>query len=147
MRTVIQRVTHAEVGVAGQTVAAIGPGVLILLGIAATDRPEDAALLAEKIPGLRLFADGDRGFARSLRDSGGEALVVSQFTLLARLDRGTRPSFNAAAPAAVAEPLYQAFLSQLGRHLGRAPARGVFGADMQVTLTNDGPVTLIFDSP
>ncbi len=147
MRAVIQRVSHARVSVADEIVGEIGPGLLILLGITHPDTEADGLWLAEKIAKLRIFPDESGNMNRSLLDIGGEALVVSQFTLHARTRKGTRPSFNDAAPPAQAEPLYERFQQQLSTALGNRPvAAGIFGAAMQVTLNNDGPVTLILDT-
>ncbi len=122
--------------------AEIGAGLCVLLGVAAGDDDEAADRLAAKIARLRVFADADGRFDRSLLDVGGSALVVSQFTLLADTAKGNRPSFSAAAPPAEAEPLYERFCSALGA-LGIPVERGVFGASMSLGLVNDGPVTLI----
>ncbi|HTQ31090.1 MAG TPA: D-aminoacyl-tRNA deacylase [Opitutaceae bacterium] len=152
MRVVLQRVSSARVTIAGEIVAEIGPGLLVLLGLADGDAETDGAWLAEKIAGLRIFPDGDKAAGpadrmnHSVRDIGGEVLVVSQFTLIASLRKGTRPSFHRAAKPEVAIPLYEAFLRQMEAELGRKPASGRFGAMMQVALVNDGPVTIILDS-
>ena len=141
MRLVIQRVTAARVEVDGEIVGAIDrPGLLILVGITHDDQPATADLLAEKVWTLRIL-DGER----SCQDENAPILVVSQFTLYADTRKGRRPSWSAAAPRAVSEPLIEAFVSSL-RGLGAEVATGVFGAQMKVTLTNDGPVTLILDS-
>lgn len=145
MRVVIQRVTRASVTVAGETVGAIGPGLLLLAGIAADDDEPAARRLARKCAELRLFLDETGRFDRSLLDTGGEALVVSQFTLLADVRKGRRPSFTAAAPPDVAEPLVEVFADEL-RALGVRVATGRFGAKMLVDSANDGPVTVIVDS-
>lgn len=118
----------------------------MLLGVAAGDTVQDVEWLVPKILRLRLFPDEAGLMNRSVQDSGGEILVISQFTLIASTRKGTRPSFNDAAKPEVARPLYEAFLGQMETLLGRCPARGEFGADMQVSLVNDGPVTLIVDS-
>ena len=146
MRVVVQRVALARVLVAGETVGEIGRGLVALLGVAVGDRAEEAARLAEKLARLRVFED-DRGkFDRSLLDTGGEALVVSQFTLVAdsKRQRGTRPDFSKAARPEVAEPLYERFCEAL-RELGVPVATGVFGARMSLELVNDGPVTIVLD--
>lgn len=140
MRAVCQRVTEARVRVAGELVAEIGPGLCILLGIGREDT--ETAALAGKIARLRIFPDRDGHFDRSLLDTGGAALVVSQFTLLANTGKGNRPSFSEAAPAVEAEPVYERFCSDL-EALGIVVARGVFGASMAVELVNDGPVTIV----
>lgn len=145
MRAVIQRVTHASVTVDDQTVGAVGRGLLVLLGVRAGDTAADAALLAEKIASMRIFADDDGRFNRALLDIGGEALVVSQFTLYADTRRGRRPSFSDAAGPELAAPLVEAFAQHL-RERGVTVATGRFGAHMQVALTNDGPVTIVLDS-
>lgn len=124
----------------------IGPGLLVLLGIAAEDTEADGAWLAEKIARLRIFADAADQMNRSVQEAGGGILVVSQFTLLASTRKGTRPSFNGAAKPAPAKALYERFLRQMATALDRPVACGEFGADMQVSLVNDGPVTLIIDS-
>ncbi|MCS7007600.1 MAG: D-aminoacyl-tRNA deacylase [Thermoleophilia bacterium] len=144
MRACLQRVREASVAVAGEQVAACGHGLLVLLGVAASDRLETATRLAVKVAELRIF-EGERGrLERSLVEIGGEALVVSQFTLLADASKGRRPSFAAAAPPAQAEPLYEAFCEALAAR-GVRVARGVFGARMEVSLVNDGPVTIVLD--
>ena len=141
MRAVVQRVLRARVVVGGQTVGAIGPGLCVLLGVAAGDSSGDAERLAAKIARLRISANEAGKFDLSLLEVGGEALVVSQFTLIADTAKGNRPSF-AAAPPEEAEPLYDAFCASL-RALGVGVQTGVFGARMQVELLNDGPVTLV----
>jgi len=141
MRLVIQRVAAAQVAVDGDVVGSIGaPGLLILVGVTHDDTPTVAARLAEKVWNLRILAG-----ERSCADQQAPILVVSQFTLYADTGKGRRPSWSAAAPRAISEPLVEAFVSAL-RALGAEVATGVFGADMQVTLVNDGPVTLILDS-
>lgn len=145
MRAVLQRVSAASVTVAGQIVGQIGPGLLILLGVGHNDTADDARLLADKTAGLRIFADGDGKFHRSLLDTGGGALVVSQFTLFADARKGRRPSFTAAAPPVQAEHLVAAYCTAL-RARGVNVETGVFGAMMQVALVNEGPVTIILDS-
>jgi D-aminoacyl-tRNA deacylase len=141
MRLVIQRVTAARVEVAGEIAGAIDrPGLLILVGVTHDDQPATADRLAEKVWTLRIL-DGER----SCQDENAPILVVSQFTLYADTRKGRRPSWSAAAPRAVSEPLVEAFVSSL-RDRGAEVATGVFGAHMEVTLTNDGPVTLILDS-
>jgi D-tyrosyl-tRNA(Tyr) deacylase len=146
MRAVIQRVSRADVKIDGATVGEIGPGLLVLLGVAEGDTAADGAWLAEKIVRLRIFPDGAGLMNRSVQDTNGRLLVISQFTLLGSTRKGTRPSFNAAAKPGPAKLLYETFLGQLEGALGELVARGEFGAEMQVSLVNDGPVTLIIDS-
>ena len=138
MRAVVQRVTRASVAPGGS----IGPGVCILLGVAAGDSDADAGRLAEKVAKLRIFENDDGKFDRSLLETDGAALVVSQFTLIADIARGNRPSFSGAAAPAAAEPLYDRFCAAL-RELGVPVETGVFGARMSVELVNDGPVTIV----
>jgi D-tyrosyl-tRNA(Tyr) deacylase len=140
LRAVVQRVARASVTPGGS----IGPGLCILLGVAPGDDDAIATRLAEKVARLRVFANDDGRFDRSLLDVGGAALVVSQFTLLADTSKGMRPSFTGAAPPEHAEPLYERFAGAL-RELGVEVATGVFGARMQVELVNDGPVTIVLD--
>jgi D-tyrosyl-tRNA(Tyr) deacylase len=141
---VVQRVTRAAVRVDGQTVGEIGRGLLVLVGVAAGDGPADAAALAEKLAGLRIFPDGEGKMNRSVVEAGGAALVVSQFTLYGEVRRGRRPSFTAAAAPESAEPL----VGLVAAHLERAGvpcATGRFRAHMDVELLNDGPVTLMLE--
>ena len=145
MRAVVQRVSRAAVRVGGEVPGEIGPGLLVLLGVAAGDRDEDAERLAGKIARLRIFENEEGRFDRSLLETAGSTLVVSQFTLLADTGKGNRPSFTAAAAPERAEPLYERFCERL-RALGVPVETGVFGARMQVELVNDGPVTLILDA-
>ncbi len=145
MRLLLQRVTHAEVRVGTETVGAVGPGLLVLVGVAPDDDEATARGLADKVVSLRIFRD-DAGLTnRSLVECGGEVLAVSQFTLFADTSRGRRPSFIRAAPADQAERLYEAFAAAIGA-LGVRVARGRFGAEMQVELVNDGPMTIWLDS-
>ena len=146
MRAVVQRISSARVTVAGETTGAIGVGLLILLGVAQDDTAADSEWLAQKIAALRIFEDEAGKMNRSLVDLAGDALVVSQFTLLASTRKGNRPSFNDAAPPALALPLYEQFVAQLSAILGRPVATGRFGAIMDVALVNAGPVTLVLDS-
>jgi D-aminoacyl-tRNA deacylase len=146
VRGVIQRVSSARVDTGGTCAGAIGPGLLVLVGVATGDSPEDAIWLARKIAGLRIFPDEAGQMNRSVRETGGAVLVVSQFTLVASTRKGNRPSYNEAARPEEAIPRYDAFLAALEAELGAPVARGVFGADMQVSLVNDGPVTLVIDS-
>ena len=149
MLAVLQRVTRAAVAVDGETISSIDVGLLVLVGVAQGDRPEDAVKLAKKAADLRIFSAGSNDkadrFSVSLLDSGGEALVVSQFTLLADVRKGRRPSFVAAASPDEAAPLVDAFAQAL-RDLGVAVQTGRFGSYMQVSLENDGPVTIILDT-
>ncbi len=146
MRAVLQRVSSARVTVAGRIAGEIERGLLVLLGIAVNDTPQGGEWLAQKIAALRIFAAADDKMNLSVRDAGGGVLVVSQFTLIASTRKGTRPSFNDAARPEVAVPLYEQFLGQMETALGRSVARGEFGAMMQVSLVNDGPVTIVLDS-
>ncbi|RMF40050.1 MAG: D-tyrosyl-tRNA(Tyr) deacylase [Planctomycetota bacterium] len=145
MRAVIQRVTRASVAVDGQTVSRIGRGLLVFVGVEQGDGPQDVRYVAEKTVGLRIFEDGAGKMNRSALDAGGDLLVVSQFTLLGDVRRGRRPSFVSAAPPEIARNLYADLCSAL-RELGANVEEGVFQADMQVELVNDGPVTILLDS-
>jgi len=142
VRAVVQRVTRARVVVDAETVGSIGAGLCILLGVAAEDTADEAVRLAGKIARLRVFENEAGKFDRSLLDVGGEALVVSQFTLIADTTKGNRPSFSGAARQDQAEPLYGVFCDEL-RALGTRVETGAFGARMNVELVNDGPVTLV----
>jgi D-tyrosyl-tRNA(Tyr) deacylase len=144
MRAVVQRVREASVTVDGEVVASCGRGLAILLGVAVEDDPGAADRLAGKIARLRIFENEEGRFDLSLLDVGGEALAVSQFTLIADTGKGNRPSFTGAARPEVAEPLYERFCEALERE-GVRVARGVFGARMAVSLVNDGPVTIVLD--
>ena len=146
MKIIIQRVSEAGVTIAGDRVAAISQGVLILLGIVENDTLEDVKWLCRKIVNLRIFNDSEAVMNLSLLDVGGDALVVSQFTLHALTKKGNRPSYIAAAKAEIAIPLYEAFIKQLEIDLGKPIGTGIFGADMKVDLVNDGPVTIIMDT-
>lgn len=145
MRVVIQRVTSARVIVEGETVGEIGRGLLLLLGIAHDDAEQDVKYLVEKIAGLRLFDDAEGRMNLSVKDVGGALLIVSQFTLYGDVRRGRRPSWSEAAPPEIAGPLYESFIAQARRLVGRV-ATGSFRRMMQVELTNDGPVTILLDS-
>ncbi len=145
MRAVVQRVREARVTAGGETVAAIGPGLCVLLGVAADDHESVAERLAGKVARLRIFENQEGKFDRSLLDVGGAALVVSQFTLIADTAKGNRPSFSHAARPEQAEPLYQRFCAALERE-GAEVAHGVFGARMVVELANDGPVTILLEA-
>ena len=146
MKAVVQRVSAARVRVREEVVGEIGPGLCVLLGVGRGDGHAEAERLAGKVARLRIFEDGEGRFDRSVLDTGGAALVVSQFTLLADTTRqkGTRPDFSQAAPRAEAEPLYEAFCEAL-RDLGVHVQTGVFGARMAVELVNDGPVTIVLE--
>ena len=145
MRAVIQRVSSCSVTVENQLISRIGPGLLVLLGVAREDEPGDADWLADKVAGLRIFEDENGKMNRSLVDTKGEMLVVSQFTLYGDCRKGRRPSFISAAPPEKAENLYLHFVNRM-RHLGIPVQTGQFQAMMAVALVNDGPVTLIVDS-
>ena len=145
MRAVIQRVSEASVVVEGQVVGSIGCGLLVFLGVEKGDTEKDLAYLLNKTTGLRVFPDEEGRMNLSVVDRGGSVLVISQFTLLGDVRRGKRPSFTQAALPEEADRLYQCFCEQL-QHSGLSVARGVFQADMQVSLTNDGPVTILLDS-
>ena len=146
MIAVIQRVSRAEVVIKNKTVGAIEMGLLVLLGIEEADDSEDVRWLAKKILALRIFNDTKEVMNRSLIDVGGALLVVSQFTLHASTQKGNRPSYMKAAKPEVAIPLYESFLQQATSSLGQNVAKGEFGADMRVSLVNDGPVTIIIDT-
>ena len=146
MRAVIQRVNEAGVRIDGAETAAIGRGLLILVGVEQGDTPADAEWLAGKVVQLRIFPDDTGKMNQDVRDVAGGLLVVSQFTLLGDARKGNRPSFIQAARPEEAVPLYELFLSQLEDRTGQPPQRGVFAADMQVSLVNDGPVTILLDS-
>ena len=145
MRAVVQRVQHASVTVDGEVVGACGRGLLVLVGVGHDDTSETARRLAGKLARLRIFENDDGRFDCSLLDIGGEALVVSQFTLLADTGKGNRPSFTGVAPPEHAEPLVAAVVEEL-RALGLSVATGRFGARMQVELVNDGPVTIVLEA-
>lgn len=145
MKAVVQRVTTASVSIVDQTFAMIGRGLVVLLGIADSDGKKDAEYLSEKIVHLRVFEDQAAKMNRSLVETDGELLVVSQFTLMADCRKGRRPSFTTAARPALAEPLYEHFVSCIREH-NLIIKTGRFGAEMRVSLVNDGPVTLILDS-
>ena len=146
MRVLIQRVRSASVTIDGQLHSSIGAGLLLLVGITADDGAEDIEYLAGKVVRLRIF-DDERGVMNlDVVQTGGEILVVSQFTLQASTRKGNRPSYIKAAPEAISRPLYERFAAGVGRALGREVATGEFGADMQVELVNDGPVTIWMDS-
>lgn len=146
MRVVIQRVKEARVDIAGATVGSIAKGMLILLGVCPEDTQADADWLVRKVAGLRIFDDEQGVMNRSVMDVDGQALVVSQFTLMASYKKGNRPSYIRAAGHDIAVPLYEYFVAQLQAALGNDVPTGEFGADMQVSLVNDGPVTICMDS-
>lgn len=144
MRAVVQRVRHGQVAVDGEVIASIGQGLVILLGVGPQDRPETALAMARKIALLRIFEDAQGKMNLSLLDVGGEAIVVSQFTLYADTRKGNRPSFTDAAPPDLASPLVDAFAESL-RQQGIPVQCGQFGAHMVVTIANDGPVTILLE--
>lgn len=146
MRAVIQRVLTASVEIEGRTVAESGPGLLVLLGVEEGDSAEDGEWLAGKISRMRIFPDAEGKMNQSVMDAGGDVIVVSQFTLHASTKKGNRPSFLRAAGPEISEPLYEQFCAALERELVTPVGRGIFGADMQVALVNDGPVTILMDS-
>jgi D-tyrosyl-tRNA(Tyr) deacylase len=141
---VVQRVSRGRVRVGEEVAGEIGPGLCVLLGVARGDDEAAARRLAEKTARLRIFENAEGRFDRSLLDTGGEALVISQFTLIAETEKGSRPSFGRAAPSEEAEPLYETFCTAL-RELGVRVATGVFGERMAVELENDGPVTIVLE--
>ncbi|SNR40692.1 D-aminoacyl-tRNA deacylase [Hymenobacter mucosus] len=147
MRTVIQRVQQASVTVEGRVTGHIGPGLLVLAGFAPDDDGHSLDWMARKLVQLRIFSDEEGKMNRSVQDVGGQVLVVSQFTLLADARKGNRPSYVGAAPPPIAIPLYEQFVQLLQTLLGQPVPTGEFGADMQVELLNDGPVTIVLDSP
>ena len=146
MRALLQRVSSASVKINGETTSSISQGLLILLGIEDADDESDISWLCQKISQMRIFPDPDGKMNLSLRDISGEALVVSQFTLHASTKKGNRPSFLRAAAPAKSEPLYETFCAIMETAISKPVGRGVFGADMKVSLTNDGPVTIWLDS-
>jgi D-tyrosyl-tRNA(Tyr) deacylase len=146
MRAVVQRVSEARVSAGGRAVGAIGKGLLVLLGVGREDNESDADYLAEKIAGLRIFADEQEKMNRSAADLGAEAMVISQFTLYGDVRRGKRPSFSDAAPPETARPLYEYFVRRLSALGVSRVATGEFQAMMDVSLTNAGPVTILLDS-
>ena len=146
MKVVIQRVTRASVTIEQQLFSSISKGMLILVGIQADDTDEDINWLSSKIVNLRIFDDENGVMNKSILDSGGEILAVSQFTLMARTKKGNRPSYIDAAPPAISVPLYEKFVATLSQELHKEVQTGQFGANMKVELINDGPVTIIIDS-
>jgi len=146
MRIVVQRVSEASVVVDGHTTGKIGNGLLVLLGIEDADTEEDIIWLSNKIVNMRIFNDEDGVMNRSVVDTGGDILLVSQFTLHASTKKGNRPSYSRASKGEIAIPLYEAMIASLSADLGKGIQTGVFGADMKVHLLNDGPVTIVMDS-
>jgi D-tyrosyl-tRNA(Tyr) deacylase len=146
MRTIIQRVAEASVAVDGQKVAKIESGLVVLAGFEDCDTEADLDWMAGKITRLRIFADADGVMNRSVQEVGGEILAVSQFTLYASVKKGNRPSWSRAARGEISQPLFERFVARLAAELGKPVQTGVFGADMRVSLVNDGPVTLAIDS-
>lgn len=146
MRALVQRVREARVEVDGRVVGAIGAGMLVLVGVEEADGDADIRWLSAKLAGLRIFDDAAGVMNRSILDAGGDVLAVSQFTLFASVRKGNRPSWSRAARGEISRPLFEQFVQQLEQDLGRAVATGEFGAEMQVHLVNDGPVTLFIDT-
>jgi len=147
MRCVVQRVREASVTIGGKRFSSIGSGLMVLAGISREDTEADLAWMSRKLPNLRIFEDDEGRMNRSVKEIGGELLVVSQFTLYADASRGNRPGFTESAPSEVARPLFDRFVELLRRESGLPVETGSFGADMQVSLINDGPVTIILESP
>ena len=146
MRVIVQRVLSARVEVDGQVTGSIGPGLLVLAGLENADTPADLAWMSSKLTRMRIFPDADGVMNRSVVDTNGDVLAVSQFTLFASVRKGNRPSWSRAAAPDISRPLFDRFVQQLETALGRPVPTGIFGADMQVHLVNDGPVTLFIDS-
>lgn len=146
MKAVIQRVTHASVEVDQKIISSIKNGLLILLGIGIEDTIEDIKWLSNKISNLRIFEDEKEIMNHSIKDTNGDAIVVSQFTLMANTKKGNRPSYIQAAKPDVSIPLYEQFVQQLENDIGKKVGTGIFGADMKIDLRNDGPVTIIIDT-
>ena len=146
MRTVIQRVQHCSVTIDGQLKSNIGNGMLVLVGIEDRDTQEDIEWLCKKIANLRIFDDENGVMNRSVIDTGGEVMVVSQFTLHASTKKGNRPSYIHASKPDFAIPMYESFCAEMGLQIGKNVATGVFGADMKIELLNDGPVTILIDT-
>ncbi|GAB3258849.1 D-aminoacyl-tRNA deacylase [Chitinimonas naiadis] len=146
MRVLLQRVSQASVAVDGRCVGRIDAGLLLLVGAEADDGDADIAWLVQKISRLRVFADDAGVMNRSVQEVGAEVLAVSQFTLYASVKKGNRPSWSRAAPGAISQPLFDRFVDAMAQELGKPVPTGVFGADMQVSLVNDGPVTIWLDS-
>lgn len=146
MRAVVQRVSSASVKINGIIHGEIGNGLLILLGIEEEDQIEDITWLTQKISKMRIFSDAEGLMNLSILDTKGEALIISQFTLFASTKKGNRPSYIKAAKPQISEPLYEKFVEEFEQKIGKKTATGQFGADMKVSLVNDGPVTIIIDS-
>lgn len=146
MRIVVQRVSEASVMIRGAVKASIGSGLLVLLGVEADDGQQDIDWLVKKVANLRVFNDDNGVMNRSVLDVGGDVIVVSQFTLMASYKKGNRPSYIRAAGHEIAVPLYENFCAAMSKELGKAVGTGEFGADMQVALINDGPVTICMDT-
>jgi D-tyrosyl-tRNA(Tyr) deacylase len=146
MRAVVQRVRRASVEIGGSVYASINAGLMVLLGIEDADGPEDIQWLSNKLVNLRIFDDGEAVMNRSLLETGGDILLVSQFTLFALTKKGNRPSYIRASKPEIAIPLYERMIIQLGEDLGKNIYTGLFGADMQVDIRNDGPVTILIDT-
>lgn len=146
MRVVVQRVSSASVTIGGTVKSAIGQGLLVLLGVGPADEQADLDYLVKKVAGLRIFDDENGVMNRSVVETGGEVLVVSQFTLMASTKKGNRPSYIGAAGHELAVPMYEAFCAALSAAIGRSVGTGEFGAEMAVALVNDGPVTICMDS-
>jgi D-aminoacyl-tRNA deacylase len=146
MRAVVQRVKHASVSISGSIYSAIDRGLMILLGVEDADGPEDIQWLSKKLINLRIFSDAQELMNLSLAETGGDILLVSQFTLFASTKKGNRPSFIRASKPEAAVPIYESMIRQLEKDLGKKIKTGVFGADMQVEILNDGPVTILIDS-
>jgi D-tyrosyl-tRNA(Tyr) deacylase len=146
MRATIQRALESSITIAEQRIACIGPGLLILLGVEDRDRMADIEWLSSKIAKMRIFSDEEGKMNRSVVDTAGEVMVISQFTLHASTRKGNRPSFLRAAAPAISEPLYEEFCIAMEMQLGKPISRGVFGADMKISLINDGPVTILMDT-
>jgi len=146
VRAVVQRVAEASVTINGQIRGAIETGLLLLLAVEEADTPEDIEWLSGKIVRLRIFSDDQGMMNRSVQEAGGDILLISQFTLFASTKKGNRPSYSRAARPEIAVPLYEAFTRKLSEELGKPVQTGEFGADMKVSLVNDGPVTIVIDS-
>lgn len=146
MRTIVQRVREASVAVDAKCVAEIGQGMLLLVGFEDADTSDDLEWTAQKVANLRIFDDAEGVMNRSVKDVEGELLVVSQFTLYASVKKGNRPSYIRAAKPDVAVPLYESFRETMSQYLGKRVKTGIFGADMKVSLVNDGPVTIVIDT-